>query len=118
MSTLTDDRTVKADAGPRIGFIVLSALCAISLFVIGAMLWSWLVPINAAVLAEGRVLVQSYKKTVQSRDGGRILRLLISEGDSVTVGQPLLRFDPAEAWAEHDITRNQLMQARGREARL
>jgi len=114
MSTLTDDQT----ESPRIGFIVLSALSAISLFVTGAILWSWLVPINAAVLADGRVLVQSYKKTVQSRDGGRILRLLISEGDSVTVGQPLLRFDPAEAWAEHDITRNHLMQARGREARL
>ncbi|MEP6145925.1 MAG: HlyD family type I secretion periplasmic adaptor subunit [Nisaea sp.] len=118
MSTLADCRTGKFDAGPRIGFIGLSALSAISLFLIGAMLWSWLVPINAAVLAEGRVLVQSYKKTVQSRDGGRILRLLISEGDSVTLGQPLLRFDPSEAWTEHDTTRNQLMQVRGREARL
>lgn len=118
MSTLTDCRTGKFDAGPRIGFIVLSALSAISLFVIGAIFWSWLIPINAAVLAEGRVLVQSYKKTVQSRDGGRILRILVSEGDSVTAGHPLLRFDPAEAWAEHDMTHNRLMQTLGREARL
>ena len=91
MNTPADCRTGAVDAGPRIGFIGILALSAIALFLIGAILWSWLVPINAAVLAEGRVLVQSYKKTVQSRDGGRILRLLVSEGDSVTLGQPLLR---------------------------
>jgi HlyD family type I secretion membrane fusion protein len=118
MNIPADCRTEVVDAGPRIGVIGSVALFAITVFLIGAILWSWLVPINAAVLAEGRVLVQTYKKTVQSRDGGRILRLLVLEGDSVTLGQPLLRFDPAEAWTEHDMTRNQLMQARGREARL
>ena len=80
MSALTDYRTEGIPPSPRIGPIALSALAVITFFIIGIVLWSWLVPLNAAVLAEGRVLVQSYKKTVQSRDGGRIIRLLVSEG--------------------------------------
>ena len=118
MSALANYRTEGIPPSPHIGPIALSALAVIIFFIIGVVLWSWLVPLNAAVLAEGRVLVQSYKKTVQSRDGGRIIRLLVSEGDSVTAGQPLLRFDPTEAWAEHGMIRNRFIQALGREARL
>lgn len=118
MSAVTKNHQGAPEAAPRIGQICLSAVSAIALFIIGTVIWSWLVPINAAVLAEGRVLVQSYKKTVQSRDGGRILELLVGNGQTVTTGQPLLRFDPAEAWIEHDLIRKHLLQALGREARL
>jgi len=105
-------------AAPRIAPIALSALAAIALFLLGVLLWSRLIPVNAAVLAEGRVTVQSYRKQIQSREGGRIARILVAEGESVAAGQPLLRLDPAQAWSEHDIIRDRLLQTLGRRARL
>ncbi|WP_420403774.1 HlyD family type I secretion periplasmic adaptor subunit [Nisaea sp.] len=104
--------------GPRIGPIALWALAAVALFLLGALSWSRLVPINAAVLADGRVVVQSYRKQIQTREGGRIAHILVSEGENVTAGQPLLRLDPAQAWSEHDIIRDRLLQSLGRRARL
>jgi HlyD family type I secretion membrane fusion protein len=105
-------------AGPRIAPIALLALASIGLFLLGAALWSRLVPINAAVLAEGRVTVLSYRKEIQTREGGRIAHILVAEGENVAAGQPLLRLDPAQAWSEHDILRDRLLQTLGRRARL
>ncbi|WP_193186615.1 HlyD family type I secretion periplasmic adaptor subunit [Nisaea sediminum] len=105
-------------AGPRIAPIAVLALASIGLFLLGAALWSRLVPINAAVLAEGKVTVQSYRKQIQTREGGRIARILVSEGENVAAGQPLLRLDPTQAWSEHDILRDRLFQILGRRARL
>lgn len=115
---MTDIPVRGAPDRPHVAPLALAALAAIGLFLIGAVFWSRLVPINAAVLAEGRIVVHSYRKDIQSRDGGRIARILVSEGETVAAGQPLLRLDPSRAWSEHDIIRDRLLQTLGRSARL
>lgn len=105
-------------AGPKIAPIALAASAAIGLFVAGTLLWSLLIPINAAVVAEGRVSVLSYRKEIQTRDGGRISEILVAEGQTVAAGQPLLRLDPSDAWSEHDIIRDRLLQTLAERARL
>jgi multidrug resistance efflux pump len=46
-----------------------------------------------------------------SRIGGRVLEVLVAEGDAVQAGQVLLRLDPAEAEAKLAAARAQLAQA-------
>ncbi|UUX51301.1 HlyD family type I secretion periplasmic adaptor subunit [Nisaea acidiphila] len=115
---MTDLATTRLPDRPRVGRLALGALLAILLFVAGVALWSRLVPINAAILADGRITVQSYRKDIQTREGGRIDQILVKEGAAVSAGDPLLRLDPSQAWSEHDIIRDRLMQTLGRTARL
>jgi HlyD family type I secretion membrane fusion protein len=55
--------------------------------------WAVLAPLNSAAVAHGEVKVESYRKTVQHRDGGTIRKIAVAEGDRVVAGQPLVIMD-------------------------
>ena len=61
--------------------------------------WSVQAPVASAVLAEGRVAVEGSSKTVQHLEGGLVGEILVSDGDVVRPGQPLLRLDVTDARA-------------------
>jgi HlyD family secretion protein len=62
--------------------------------------------------------VEARQVRVASRIGGRVLRVLVEENDSVTVGQPLVEIDVRELEALRDQARGALAQAAARERLL
>ena len=80
--------------------------------------WAAFAPLSNAVHGSGFVTVQSYRKTVQHLEGGIVKELLARDGDTVKKGDPLIVLDESQLSAEYESTRNQLIVARYKEARL
>ncbi|WP_312932357.1 HlyD family type I secretion periplasmic adaptor subunit [Pseudomonas sp.] len=80
--------------------------------------WAAVAPLSNAVHGSGVVTVQSYRKTVQHLEGGIVKELLVRDGDSVKKGDPVIVLDESQLSAEYESTRNQLIVARYKEARL
>ena len=80
--------------------------------------WAAFAPLSNAVHGSGFVTVQSYRKTVQHLEGGIVKELLVRDGDSVKKGDPVIVLDESQLSAEYESTRNQLIVARYKEARL
>ncbi len=62
----------------------------------GLIAWGMFAPLHSAIIAEGRIQVQSNKKTLDHLDGGIVSELHILEGAAVQKGQLLLRLDTSE----------------------
>jgi len=80
--------------------------------------WAYLAPLGSAVLAQGSVTVEGYRKTVQHLEGGIIKALLVRDGDNVKKGQILVELDDTSTRAQLETLRGQLFSALAREARL
>ncbi|AUA32252.1 HlyD family type I secretion periplasmic adaptor subunit [Pseudomonas sp. SGAir0191] len=80
--------------------------------------WAAFAPLSSAVHGSGVVTVQNYRKTVQHLEGGIVKELLARDGDLVKKGDPLVVLDESQLSAEYESTRNQLIVARYKEARL
>ncbi|WP_323615056.1 HlyD family type I secretion periplasmic adaptor subunit [Pseudomonas putida] len=80
--------------------------------------WAAVAPLSNAVHGSGVVTVQNYRKTVQHLEGGIVKELLARDGDMVKQGDPLIVLDEAQLSSEYESTRNQLIVARYKEARL
>jgi epimerase transport system membrane fusion protein len=80
--------------------------------------WAALAPLSNAVHGSGTVTVQNYRKTVQHLEGGIVKELHARDGDMVKKGDPLIVLDESQLSAEYESTRNQLIVARYKEARL
>jgi HlyD family type I secretion membrane fusion protein len=80
--------------------------------------WSALAKLDSAVVAQGTVVNETSKRTVQHLEGGIIREILVREGQQVHQGQVLFRIDPVTAKASFDVQRNQLDFSMAQEARL
>jgi epimerase transport system membrane fusion protein len=80
--------------------------------------WAAFAPLGNAVYGSGVVTVQSYRKTVQHLEGGIVKELRARDGDTVHKGDPLIILDDGQLSSEYESTRNQLITARAKEARL
>lgn len=80
--------------------------------------WSALAKLDSAVVAQGTVVNETSKRTVQHFEGGIIREILVREGQQVHQGQVLFRIDPVTAKASFDVQRNQLDFSIAQEARL
>jgi len=80
--------------------------------------WSFIAPLDSASLAPGQVTVKNYRKTVQHLEGGIVADLLVSDGDRVLEGQPLIVLDDTQLKAELGITQGKLIALETTKARL
>ncbi|MCX8282158.1 HlyD family type I secretion periplasmic adaptor subunit [Phyllobacterium sp. 0TCS1.6C] len=62
--------------------------------------WAYSAELGSAAVALGTVIVDSKRKTISHFEGGILDRLLVQEGDVVTVGQPLVKLDNTRARSE------------------
>lgn len=77
---LTDTRNVvDLDVGKPVRWGMLLMLAGFG----GFLLWSWLAPLDAGVVATGTVKVTSNRKAVQHLSGGTVEAILVREGDAV-----------------------------------
>lgn len=81
-------------------------------------IWGGLAQISGAVVAPGRVTLESSVKKVQHRDGGIVSEILVGEGQHVTAGQVLVRLDPTVVNASDSIVQGQVWQLSAKKLRL
>lgn len=97
--------------------IILTGMIVIALFFGGLVGWAALASIHGAVIASGRVKVEAERKTIQHLEGGIVESILVTDGDTVKAGQPLIRMESTQIVASADSYRKQrdkdlVMQAR------
>lgn len=81
-------------------------------------LWAIFAPLDSAALASGVVVVKAHKKVVQHLDGGIVSKILVSDGDLVKEGEPLLVLDETQIRAQLEIARGQSIALAAQVARL
>ena len=65
--------------------------------------WATFAPIESAARGQGIVQVEGNRKPLQHYEGGIVSQILVSNGDYVSAGQPLIQLDPTQARAEQRI---------------
>lgn len=96
----------------KVGFLLIFGL--ISSF----MAWSFLAPIQGAIIAPGSVIVEGKPKTLQHLAGGIVGEILVLDGDKVKAGDVVMRLDPTSLTANRDLLQKRLNEAKARAARL
>lgn len=110
---LTTSHWMNADRADRsLGYFL------IFIFVGIGGLWSSCAPLESASLAPGVVQVEGRRKAIQHLEGGIVSEILVSNGDRVVKGQPLLLLDAAKDRAELKIVAGRLTNARAEVDRL
>lgn len=80
--------------------------------------WAGLMPLAAAVVVPGSLVVQSNVKTVQHPTGGVVAQIAVRNGMRVANGDLLVRLDATQAQASLQVVSKQLDEVRARIARL
>ncbi|MEM1129634.1 MAG: HlyD family type I secretion periplasmic adaptor subunit [Pseudomonadota bacterium] len=80
--------------------------------------WAFMTKISGAIIAMGRIEVDSNRQVVQHLDGGVVEEILVSEGDMVDAGDVLIRLDETLLRSEAAIIASQLWELKARRARL
>ncbi|MCW8982701.1 MAG: HlyD family type I secretion periplasmic adaptor subunit [Gammaproteobacteria bacterium] len=97
-------------------------LATLVIFLVVILLWAYIGQLDVVVRAEGKLLPVTRLKVVQPLEGGRVDKILVSEGDRVQKGQTLLVMDTIFSEADTEKLREQLgessMQQRRIEAEL
>ena len=84
----------------------------------GFLAWALLAPLDAGITAAGTVVVSGNRKAVQPLVTGKIVAILAKDGDRVTTGQVLVRFDDTQSRSQLDIAKGQWFTSLATEARL
>lgn len=80
--------------------------------------WAVMTSIAGAIVAGGRIEVDRNRQVVQHPDGGVVAEILVDEGDTVTLGQTLIRLDSDLLKSQLLITEGQLFELIARRGRL
>ncbi|MCG5534679.1 HlyD family type I secretion periplasmic adaptor subunit [Ectothiorhodospira mobilis] len=80
--------------------------------------WASLARIDGAVVAQGTVTVDTYRKTVQHLEGGIIKAFHVRDGDRVEQGDLLIELDDTQARASYLANYNNYLAELARRARL
>lgn len=81
-------------------------------------LWAATAPLSGAVIASGKVVVESNVRRVQHPSGGVVAAIRVRDGDRVKAGDVLLRLDETNAKASLALIEIELTRYQARKARL
>jgi hemolysin D len=79
--------------------------------------WSFVGELDIVVPAQGTLVPSGRVKVIQAPEPRIVRRILVSEGQRVAAGDPLLEFDTTDATADRDRLVKELAAARLRAAR-
>lgn len=82
-----------------------------------ALAWSVFGQVDIVAVASGRIVVSERSKLVQPLERSVVRRILVSDGDSVTAGQPLVELDATAPVADKASAHEQLRAAESESAR-
>ncbi|WP_270934832.1 HlyD family type I secretion periplasmic adaptor subunit [Falsiroseomonas oryzae] len=103
---------------PSLRRIALASVFSLVVGMGGLLGWAAATPIERAVVANGALVAEGRRKTIQLLEPGLLRELLVREGERVAAGQPLLRLDVTQADALANQARVQRWTAAARLARL
>lgn len=112
------ERPGQKSAEPRIGVLVSFGFLVMTAFFGGTAYWAHQAKLDGAVVAQASFVVDGNRKTVQHLDGGIVRDLLVTDGDFVEAGQPLVVFDSTEADVDLTVLSSQIGELAARRARL
>ena len=95
-----------------LGFLTLAVLAA------GLFGWGALASISGAVIASGRVEVETREQVVEHIDGGTVGEILVRDGDRVESGEVLIRLDGASLPSEAAVLEVETAELSARRNRL
>ncbi len=117
--TLHDGQLIDVTkSSPAIGRYVVFGLLAMLVFGTGSVYWAFASKLDGAIVAPASFVVEGDRKTVEHLDGGIIESILISDGEYVEQGQPLIRLDSSEIDVDLNVLGSQLGELSVRRARL
>ena len=80
--------------------------------------WAAFAPLQSAVVAPGVVVVETHEKQIQHLESGIVRRILVTEGQAVQPGQPLLELDDTQTRASVSLLEGQIDELTAEEARM
>jgi len=98
--------------------MIRKGLLVIVVFVVGSLTWASLAQLESSVNAPGVIVVESHRKTIQHLEGGIVKEVLVTEGQTVAAGQPLLRLEETQAQSNYSLLQDQANALLAQEARL
>jgi HlyD family secretion protein len=108
----------KAMPAPSLRSVAIASVVTLVVGVGGLLGWAAATPIERAVVADGTLVAEGRRKTIQLLEPGLLRELLVREGERVAAAQPLLRLDVTQADALANQARVQRWAAAARLARL
>jgi HlyD family secretion protein len=108
----------KSAAQPSIRRHILAGLVVIGVLVIGFGGWAGTTQLSGALIAPGQIVVDSNVKKVQHPTGGIVGEVRVREGDSVKIGDVVVRLDDTVTRAALSIVTKGLNELYARKARL
>ncbi|QEL21586.1 HlyD family type I secretion periplasmic adaptor subunit [Bosea sp. F3-2] len=81
-------------------------------------LWAATAPLSGAVIASGKVVVESNVRRVQHPSGGVVAEIRVKDGDRVKAGDVVVRLDETNAKASLALIEIELVRFQARKARL
>jgi adhesin transport system membrane fusion protein len=85
---------------------------------IAIIVWAAFAKVDEVVRGEGRVTPSRQVQVIQSLDGGIVTEILVHEGQTVSVGDPLIRIDETRAVSSFRENRSQYVSLVARQSRL
>lgn len=74
--------------------------------------------LEGAVVAAGQVVVSGEPKSIQHVDGGIVTQIMVSDGDDVTLGEPLIQLDDRQLTASLRVFEQRLIEVVAKKSRL
>lgn len=96
----------------------IAGVATIALLFGSAGLWAATAPLAGAVIASGKVVVESNVRRVQHPSGGVVAEIRVKDGDRVKVGDVLVRLDETHAKASLALIELELRRFQVRKSRL
>ncbi len=106
------------DTLSQIRHLMVRMMGVVALVVGGLALWSYLAPLDGAIVAVGTVAVDGNVKKIQHVTGGTIAEIAVEEGQQVKAGDILLRLSDSVTRVNLAVIVNELTALRIRHARL
>ncbi len=97
---------------------ILCGLAIVALFFLGFGGWSMLAPLYSAAVAQGSVIVDTKRKTIQHLEGGIVREILVRDGERVKAGQVLVQLDDTQARATLQMVKSRYSNALALVSRL
>ncbi len=91
---------------------------ALKIFSIIFLAWAIFLPIKSASIADGTVVLDFNRKTIQHLEGGIIEQILVKEGQNVNAGDVLLYLHDIKAKSEQQILKERLWTMQLQKERL
>jgi len=108
----------KSDTARSSQRIMLAGTIIIVVLIAGFGSWASLAPLASGVMAQGVIVAEGNRSTVQHLEGGIIKDILVQEGDVVKAGQVLVRLDDVQTRAKLGSLQAEYDSNKAREVRL